>query len=213
MHDVEFLPAWYPRLMRRRRAVVFQAWLAAGLACGLCVWVLVSKQSVMADRATLQDLDRQITGTQVLLDQLRAARAVRDELNVKDQLLADLGVPVEVNRLVTEVALSMPGSVSLLEFEVQSTEQRQEPVGASRWTRQARQKAVPAVNRRIAVRLKGIAPGDVEVTEVFSNLSRVPFFEQVRMNYGRDRHDRDRILREFEITFWLNANHVPVAAG
>ncbi len=63
------------------------------------------------------------------------------------------------------------------------------------------------------MRLKGIAPGDVEVTEVFSNLSRVPFFEQVRMNYGRDRHDRDRILREFEITFWLNANHVPVAAG
>ena len=33
MPDLEFLPAWYPRLLRRRRLVAVLATVAAVLAC------------------------------------------------------------------------------------------------------------------------------------------------------------------------------------
>ena len=66
-----------------------------------------------------------------------------------------------------------------------------------------------SVDRKLRVRLQGVAPTDTDVANFLSGITNVPFFEQVAMTYSRDRSDSGHVMREFEITFCLAGRPCP----
>ena len=46
MREVEFLPAWYPQVRRRRRLVVLQAWMTLAVLIGLGAWMTLAGRNV-----------------------------------------------------------------------------------------------------------------------------------------------------------------------
>ena len=52
MRELEFLPAWYPILRRKRRIIVIEAWLAVAIVAVLGLWLILSAHNVIA-RETL----------------------------------------------------------------------------------------------------------------------------------------------------------------
>jgi hypothetical protein len=59
-------------------------------------------------------------------------------------------------------------------------------------------------DRKLKVKLVGIAPSDVEVANFLAGLTGRSFLDQVAMTYARDRVSDGRVMREFEVTFVIN---------
>jgi hypothetical protein len=68
------------------------------------------------------------------------------------------------------------------------------------------QPAREVVERKLRVKLVGVAPSDVEVANFLAGLSSRSYFDQVAMTYARDRSSEGRLMREFEVAFLINLN-------
>ena len=69
----------------------------------------------------------------------------------------------------------------------------------------------PQMDRRLKVKLVGVAPSDVDLANFLAGLTQVPFFEQVSIAYARDKVEAGHILREFEVSWSMGLN-VPVGS-
>jgi hypothetical protein len=101
----------------------------------------------------------------------------------------------------------MPKEMSLTELNVETQEQPARPTSQRQTTN-----AATEVDRRLNVRLIGVAPSDVDLANFLTGLTGVPFFENVSMTYSRDKAQSGHLLREFEVTFSLNLNR-PAIGG
>jgi hypothetical protein len=63
-------------------------------------------------------------------------------------------------------------------------------------------------DRRLNVRVTGVAPTDVEVADFLTKLTGKPFFEDVRMTGSKPRMESGHMMREFEVYFSMNLNDV-----
>jgi hypothetical protein len=63
------------------------------------------------------------------------------------------------------------------------------------------------------VTIRGVAPTHVDVANFVVQLSNVPYFEQVSLGYGRDNMLNGHLMREFEVTFFVNLNSPPPAVA
>jgi hypothetical protein len=70
----------------------------------------------------------------------------------------------------------------------------------------------PPVDRRLRVRLQGVAPTDLELATFLTDLNQTSFFERPALTYVKERRESGHVLREFEVTFTINLNS-PVASG
>ena len=196
-HQVEFLPAWYARLRRRRKGLWAQIGLTLALAGGLGLWAWRDAGQVRAREAELAGLVEQ-----------------RDRRQREAQLVAKLGRHVEALRILTTIDRAMPPGVRLTElnFDIET------PLPADflsltkltdlrAWRRTDEQP-----NQRLRVRLRGEAPSAVEGSNFVGNLSRVPFFEKVAMTEAADKPGASAAdggggagaVNEFQIVFVMN---------
>jgi Tfp pilus assembly protein PilN len=211
MRELEFLPAWYPQLQRRRRMVFIQAWLMVALACSLALWVYLADRNERGAEETLMYLHGQLAQAESQLVQMDRLEVLRKQWVKQDETLNHLGLHVKAAHLIGKVATVLPGNVSLLglAMEVEET-----PVHMTNVERagSAATPGVPRMDRRLKVRLQGVAPTDVELALLLTELNKVPFFDQVTPTYAQDRRDSGHIQREFELTFSVNLN-VPSSTG
>jgi hypothetical protein len=93
-------------------------------------------------------------------------------------------------------------AITMLQLEVRET-----PMALSNAARAGlRESAPPPVDRRLHVYVQGVAPTDLEVVTLITELNRITFFQKVTPSYARDRRESGHILREFELTFEVNLN-------
>jgi hypothetical protein len=204
MRDIEFLPSWYAQFLRRRRMVFFQIWVTIGVTLGLGLWIFLADRNQRNAEGVLDALRGQIVQTNSQLEQMEKLESLRRQLRQQAEVLTRLGIHVEAGRLISKVAESMPQSVSLLSFNIDTDEI---PVQLSAAEKASLKEGARApIDRRLRVKLQGVAPTEVEWTTLLTELSKVPFFERVAMNYARERRESGHVLREFELTFTLNLN-------
>jgi Tfp pilus assembly protein PilN len=202
MRDLEFLPDWYPQSRKRKRVVLLQGYMTLLLAAGLCVWLLLAQRNSRTAAATLAGVDSQISQTNRELHQLQEQVALKDQLLVQRKIADKLGLQVEMSRLLYTLDQKLPRQMSLTELSFDTREQltTANTMAAARSAAQGNN-----IDRRLQIRLEGIAPTDNDVANFLTALTRVPFFEDVAMDYSRDRAD-GHVMREFEITFSVNLN-------
>jgi len=204
MRDIEFLPSWYSQFLSRRRTVFFQMGVTVAVALGLGLWLFLADRNERAAESVLDGLRGQIQQTSAQLQQMDRLEMLRKQLRQQAEVLTKLGIHVEAGRLISKLADSMPPSVSLLSLNIDTDEI---PVNLSAAERASlKEGARPPVDRRLRIKLQGVAPTDVEMATFLTELNQVPFFERVAPTYVRDRREAGHVLREFEPTFSINLN-------
>jgi hypothetical protein len=212
MRELEFLPDWYNRARRKRRVVVFQAWVLALLVAGFGGWIALAQRNIRNQQSTLgslkQQLDQTYNDQRILADQL----VLRQELQTREKLIASLGFPVEMTRMVQTLDKLMPKEMSIVELTCNTDEQVRQLSGVAA----IRAAGVPAekqIDRRLKVKMLGVSPSDLDLGNFLAGLASVPFFDQVGITYSRDKIESGHIMREFEITFSMNLNQPAFASG
>ena len=64
----------------------------------------------------------------------------------------------------------------------------------------------PNIDRKLLIRVQGIAPSGAEVADMMAKLAAVVFLQDVSMSYSKDADQGGRVVREFEVTFAMDLN-------
>jgi Tfp pilus assembly protein PilN len=200
MRELEFLPEWYPRLRRCKRMLVLQAWLTLAIVGGLGLWIGLVQRNIRSAQAAVTALDAQMRQSKTEQQQLEAQMTLKKELSQKEQIIAELGFPVEMSRLLRTLDAIMPREMSLLEISC-STEEVSPPAATSAAAARAKPEKDKQVMRRLKVRLIGVAPTDVDLANFMAALqSEYRFFENVALVRADGRSEGGHLMREFEVT-------------
>jgi Tfp pilus assembly protein PilN len=192
--------------------VLIQTWTLVVLLVGLSTWMLLARRSIRTAESALATLNQRLEQTQTEQKLLEQHLALKQQLESRRRLIASLGFPVETTRLLQTLDGLMPREMSLLDFSCETVEQAR-PLSngpAARYivppAGEQQSAAARQVDRRLNVKLVGVAPSDLDLASFLAGLSGVPFFEQVAVSYARDKLDAGHILREFEVTFSIDLN-------
>lgn len=212
MREIEFLPAWYPRLRERKRMVSLQAWVTVVLLSGLCLWGWLSGRNIRSASASLTILKGQLNQTDSDLQKLEEQVQHQKALQAKDQILAKLGRHVEATRCLRAVEDAMPPEMSMVSFsaEIEEVARPVAPGGALAAERVA-QSGAAATDRRLRLKVVGVGPTDGTVAAFMDRLVGSGQFDRVAMSYTRERIENNHEMREFEVTFCVDLN--PAATG
>lgn len=204
MHELNFLPAWYPRLQRKKRMLLLQLWLTLLLILGAGAWYFRLESGVAAAQERLQTLDGELAQSDQHLRQLQEQLEFKNRLRLQEQIVSRLGVSVEMTRLLHLLQTTMPREMSLVELSVETREQARPITTAAAARAGANRETV--IERSMQVKVMGVAPNDSDIATLLSGLNAMPFLKQVAMGYSRDRVDDGHLMREFEISFTMDLN-------
>lgn len=204
MRELEFLPAWYPQWQSRRRTLGLQLWLTLALVGGLGLWLFLADRNCRAAEHKLSALCGQLQETGEQLDEMDKLEILRRQLRQQDEMIGKLGLHVDSAKLMSKLAALLPPTVSLLSlsYEVDET-----PMQLSNVAKAALKTGVPVpMDRKLKVRLLGVAPADEEMATLIMELNRVPFFENVSPTYVENMTESGHNMRKFELSFSVNLN-------
>jgi hypothetical protein len=189
--ELEFLPAWYPALRRRRRSLWLQVGATSLLVLCAAAWLTCARHRIRVEETRLSELTQQ-----------------RQRRKQESLLIEKLGRHVEAPRILAALDRAMPAGVTLTETSLE-VESAAAPTALA-WVNFAPwwQVGGPAVKdddaaRRIRVRLRGVAPTAVDAANFVAALSTVPFFRQVAMTDAKDTGDA-AAANEFQMTFAMD---------
>jgi len=203
MRDLEFLPEWYPKLRRRKRAVAFQAWVTLGIMAFLGLWMLLAQRDVHARETELRDVSSSLTRSVTELDRLKTLEKLKDQYAAQDAVFARIGRPIEMTRLLTTLEELMPPTMSMLDLSVSTEEIKIDSLAA----RAQQQKGT---NRKMKMKLQGVTPTDADLASFLAKVTAKPFFTEVAVVYIKERMDAGHTMREFEVSFTLDLGQLGV---
>jgi hypothetical protein len=201
MREIEFLPAWYPQVRWRKRCVQIEAWILVIVMISLGSWYAFAQQNFHNQQTVLGALQQRLDQVHTEKELLNQALDLRQRLQEREEIVASLGYPVEMTRLLQTLDRVMPKEMALSEFDCQTREQPRPVTSVAAVRPNDKQ-----LDRKLDIHLKGVAPSDVDLANVLGELSKMPFLEQVNVGYSQDKVDSGHRMREFELTFSMNLN-------
>ena len=199
MHDLEFLPDWYPQTRRRRRLVLLQGWLTLVVLFGLGAWVLLAERNIAVAEDSLRALKGQLSQTDAQLAEMDKLDVMRKQLSQQNQIISRIGNYVEACSMVHRIDALMPRQMSLTGVRLENEEKVDNSAASAL-------KGDQAIDRRLKVTIQGVCPTDVDLANFMTELAAVPFFDQVNITYAREKSEHNHVMREFEVSFSLNLN-------
>ena len=204
-----FLPEDYlDRRLARRSHAVFITLFAVVLVAAVGSFVVLLSQQ----RAARDAYDRVVRRIQVESEQLETIKKLesqREAMLRKAAVTATLMDPVQKSNVLAELINHMPLSVSLTDMEL-STETLTHQVVARSALQSARQRseaeaeqpAPPA--RQVSLKVIGLAPSDLDVSNFMVALQGHPLFEDIELLETRQQKIDDEEVREFQIKLALD---------
>ncbi len=205
MRELEFLPDWYPRLRKRKRQIALQGWISLLIVGALALWLSLINRNTLAAQQHLAKLNSDLSRAQLDLEKLQSLERMQEQLRIQDEVMAQIGLHVEMTRLINALEEAMSQDMSLLDLNMEVKEQEKRLTSLAQMVHTTT-KPETLLDRRLQVRLRGVAATDVEVANFLFNLTNNPLFETVTLNYARERRERNHLMREFEVSFAINLN-------
>jgi Tfp pilus assembly protein PilN len=199
MHDLEFLPDWYPQTRRRRRLVLLQGWLTLVVLFGLGAWVLLAERNIAVAEDSLRALKGQLSQTDAQLAEMDKLDVMRKQLSQQNQIISRIGNYVEACSMVHRIDALMPRQMSLTGVRLENEEKVDNSAASAL-------KGDQAIDRRLKVTIQGVCPTDVDLANFMTQLAAEKYFDQVNITYAREKSENNHVMREFEITFSINLN-------
>lgn len=198
MANIDFLPKRIRmrrrRLLRIRKRLCVLAAVMAVLT-GMAYW---NAARIARAQAELQDKLQRCAELKAQLDEIPALREQLREVQVKQQIVQELGSRLTTNALLAELARIMPPTTSLTSIDCSTVEERiNAPAKPG-----AGKPAKPISEKRVRLELTGIAPSDVDVANVIGQMSACKLFRDVTMGYTRPLtiDDEQRKARAFRVS-------------
>lgn len=211
-----FLPPEYVEQRRDHRTT----FLAIGLFCVIVAAILAAflhRQSQLQQVIDVQEHVIKRTdeaGLQVAM--LTALQQSRLQMLERAELAAALVERVPRSVLMAEMINRMPEGLGLTEFDLASTRIRTPPPAAAtaaHGRRAARGETTDKDSPKVEVprymvrmKMKGIAPTDLHVSQFLSSLNEYQLLQDVRLESTEEDLVEDDIVRRFEITCALKPN-------
>lgn len=203
MREVDFLPDWYVGVRRQRALLTAQTWLTAGLVmAGLAVLGIVRTHAGEAS-AALAHTEQAAEQATKSVQQLDQTLALQQQLVAKQQVLSDVGLGVEASRVIAELAAHAPRELCFENVEIRTDEQARQPTIADRARAGGAAAVLPAVSRRLLLRITGVAPTEDAITTFWSQLMQRPWAEEVRIVNTAEDTRVDHTVRTFELTLTI----------
>jgi Tfp pilus assembly protein PilN len=213
MHELEFLPEWYQRLLARRRMLLLHIWIALLVAASLLLWSALARRNLGNSEAALGSLSAQLRQMDSQLQQMDRLEALKRQMRRQAEVLARLGVHVGASRIIAMLSEAAPSSVAFTSLRLE-LEEKAVPVSGLMRAAAREPGATPPPERRLRATLRGVAPTDVELATLLSELSRLSFIEGVAPTAVKDSRRQGHVMREFELTFSIRlGTAVEAAAG
>ncbi len=207
MRDVDFLPNWYPAIQRRHRMVVVQAWASAAVLVALAGYAGAKSWEVHTARRTAAVCEAQLSMSRQQLTQLHQKMLYQDQLKHQDDIVAKLGIGVDATRMLTVLEDAMTPEMALTSLSTETIEAPRVVQAGAPVRRRASGETTVELDRRMQVKVEGIAPNDLDTAMLIARLNEVKFMENVACQYLREGRTRDgSVVREFEITFEVGLN-------
>lgn len=199
MAEPNFIPEWYPIARRQQRLLNLQWSTALAMAALLTAWSFMGHRSAALASSQLEETRSELNERYREVRQLEELQRFQSELLSKQHLVGQLGLPIEVGRILQEVGNCQPSTVSLTEYEQEQVEHAVPLADLARSS--SRSKSKPQVERFLEVTLRGIAPDDSAIAEFNSRLADQRFFESVQLVSSVEQQRDRRVVRSFSINF------------
>ncbi len=199
MREIDFLPDWYRHVMRRRKRLMVQAACSITLLAAIGLRAVYSRHHATVAEAAVIQTENQIARAASDAREVDRLTNLRQRWARQVQRIERLGTHVEAARLLAALDDAMPSGVALSDLQV-DTDERPSTTAPSSGS------AVPSNDRRLRVRLEGLAASPGELEKFLARLKATPFFEQVSMGFNKNTLDAGRTVQQFEISFSINLN-------
>jgi hypothetical protein len=209
VREVEFMPAWYGRLRRNLNLFRLLLCVSAAALVMIAFAVLLARQSQLSAEYTLGKQRKALTDTVAKVGELDELLQLQKELLAKRQIMAELGLPVELTRVVGELARWMPPSMALTRINIETKAVAKTIEQAAR-DRRTRGPETGTLSRTLNVRFVGVAPTEAEVTVFYARLAELGVLQEVRLVRSTEKKTSDTVMREFEVTFSLPLDYAPL---
>ena len=150
-----------------------------------------------------QQLEKAQQRAELVIASEAEASALRAELRQRQQFTQryeHIALPLEMSQVLATVVNELPVNMTLDHLNL--------VVEAPRSARSARSRSTGnekgPLPRVLSGELRGFAATDADVAEIVTRLESRSLFEQVSLDFSRTRSVRERIAREFRVSFRIN---------
>jgi hypothetical protein len=215
MREVEFLPQWYPTALRRRAWFRAQTWATVAIVIGTGLFLLMQRRTLYAAEVDRHAASAELAETRGKVRELDQQVRLQADLLDKQNLVAQLGVPVELSRVLAEVGECMPAEMTLDEVNVSTVEADRSIVEQQRSRPGKREVAREPIakSRKLRVQITGVAPSDSQVYGFFGQLTDRRFLDNVRLDRTSERRTESCVMREFAVSFEVPLDYVVAPSG
>lgn len=206
MQVLNFVPRDYIRKKLVRKANLLCAVLATAVGValtGLFVVLGVAEDTLSKEQRAVEGDVAQATGQVAMWRQFQADRKVLLERADK---AARLLIPLPRSRIVAEVIQSLPTQTSLTDLSIAQETVRTVTSAAQDLKAAGRRQKATEISEesQMRLRLRGLAPTDVEVAQLIAGLANSQCFDQVDLSFSEDQLIENHVLRRFEVSFSLS---------
>jgi len=173
----------------------------------LGIWLFLVHINIRVARALESHLGTELKSALEQCKKIDSLETQRTELIAREKMFAKLGAHVDAARLIRALDQAMPREVALTGLQMDLEESL--PAQNNMQTRLVAPEGEVAVNHLLRVKVQGLAPTDVDVGNLMSQLGKMKFIDQVAITYSRDHADKGHLMREFELTFVIDLSLPP----
>ena len=211
-----FLPEDYlDKKIARRTNVIFVSLFAVVLTAVVAADFVQRRQDAQ-QIARLAEYNAQFESMQRQLEQIEELKAKESQMKQKANVTATLKDNVLKSMVFAELINIMPATLRLTDLDLQ-TKAVKDAAPAARTSVQReklRQQAtgqpeVQIIPTVVDMKLVGLAPTDVEISEYIGALNAHPMFDAVSLAFVEESRDKDSTLRKFQIDLALDRGFDP----
>jgi hypothetical protein len=203
MREIDFLPEWYPSVRRQRSVLRLQVYISAAVVLAGVAALTVSYHQCEAAQQQLNQTNDRAQQAVKEVHQLDEMLSLQNQLVAKRQIVSELGLPVEMSRVISEFSQCLPREVSFTDVDMKTTEVTVDSIAD-----RARNDGKKLTSRRLEMTVKGVAPTESEVTAFWSRLIQRPFFTEVRLVNSIEKTNGEHRWRSFEVTLAIPLDDV-----
>ena len=206
-----FLPEDYLDQKAERRTNMISLSLFGIVMVSVFAAFLVTNRSWSQVKSARGAVNEQYEQAAVQIETLNELEQQKNQMLSKARLAAALVERVPRSILLAELVNRMPPRLGLLEFELKSQKikaARQAPTRQGATGRIGpelqEEKKVEAPRYEVSLRLVGVAPTDVEVSQYIGELNNYRLLKDVNLEYSEERKYEGDKMRQFEISMTLD---------
>ena len=196
MRELEFLPAWYPQLRKKRRIILIEAWLALVIVAALGLWLILSAHNVIAKESLLNVRQKQLSQSNYELQKLAELESLKRQMSDQAKLMVHLGPNVPMGRLMETLEQALPKEMAMLDISVEFQKGMKALPGPVR--------GVADADAQYTVVIHGVSPSDVELGNFMTRLAKtIPHWVGGGSLREMDVHQNGHLMQDFTFSFGI----------